>query len=95
MALVASVLAAWSEGQIDDVSEGVQAALLNTARPPAPAAAEAPMTIQTLQETLARIAAGTGPRADAANAAAELFRNVLFLAHSIIQAGDQPPPRPR
>jgi hypothetical protein len=94
MALVASVLAAWREGRIDQVGDGVRAALANTARPSAPPA-EAPLTIQEMQETLALIATGTGPRADAATAAAELLKNVLFLATSIINAGEPAAPGPR
>ncbi len=93
MALVASVLAAWREGRIDEVGDGVKAALLNAGRP-APTL-KPPLTLPEMQETLVRIAAGTGPRADAATAAAELLRNVLFLATSIIHAGDQAPPDQR
>jgi len=91
MALVASVFAAWCEGRIDEVGDDVRLALLNTASPLPPPAKPA-LTIQELRETLAQIAAGTGPRADAAAAATELLGNVLFLAHSIIHAG--PPPAP-
>ena len=91
MALIASTLAAWREGRINEVDEDVRLALLNAAGPP-PSPTKSALTIQELRETLAQIATGTGPRADAAAAAAELLGNVLFLAHGIIHAAPPPPP---
>ncbi len=91
MALVASVLAAWREGRIDEVGDGVRAALHNTARPSPAAAPEGDArTLGEVEAALAEIAATPGPGADAAAAALALLKNVLSLADSLIRARSGP-----
>ena len=84
MALVASVLAAWREGRVDEVGEGIRTALVSAAGPADRPDTDGGPSIGDLQTALAEVAAGTGARAEAAHAAGEMLRNIRSLADSLI-----------
>ena len=84
MTLVASVLAAWREGRVDEVGEGIRTALVSAAGPADRPDTDGGPSIGDLQTALAEVAAGTGARAEAAHAAGEMLRNIRSLADSLI-----------
>ena len=89
MALVASVLAAWREGRVDEVGDGVRAALLNAALPCPPAGDARAPSLDELKTALTRIAEGGSPTAESARATIAMLTNVLALADSLIRAEGQ------
>ena len=84
MALVASVLAAWREGRVDQVGDGVRTALLNSAQSERPVNGDAKRLVDR-QAALARIASGDGTLAESARATIEVLNNALALADSLIR----------
>ena len=85
MALVASVMAAWSEGRVDQVCEGIRSAL-NIATRTSPIDLASPEGIGDLHASLAQVAAGGGPNAESAKLAGELLRNAEALARALIES---------
>ena len=86
MALVASVLAAWREGRIDEVGDGVRAALLNTPLPCPPAPAAEGRSLDELRAGLTHLADGKCPTAESARVTLDMLTNVLALADSLIRS---------
>ena len=86
MALVASVLAAWQEGRVDEVGDGVRAALLNTPLPRPPAPVAGVHSLDDLRGSLSRLADSDGPGAESAKVTLDLLSNILLLADSLIRS---------
>ena len=80
----ASVLAAWREGRVDQVGDGVRTALLNSAQSERPVNGDAKRLVDR-QAALARIASGDGTLAESARATIEVLNNALALADSLIR----------